>query len=234
MDLVASTFFCGLPPMHTWGENKSPGMIATWLNSLRLNSLQGVLFVDDKAAELLRDFSLHPLTLMGVNKPITNPIDSRWSVYLDFLISRPDVKRIFFTDVSDAQYLRNPFKYIQPGKIYCGSENEPLGKNPWMAERYDAVAPITPHLARVWDSYADYPLLNAGILGGETHELIPVIKEMAELIDLWKTPDNTLDMIAFNYVLYTHFKDKLVYGPPVHTDFWKWDITNPFCWIQHK
>ena len=80
----------------------------------------------------------------------------------------------------------------------------------------------------------DKQLLNCGIFGGYTQNLLPVIQDIAEILKLYNCKSDTVDMIVFNQVLYSLYEDKIVHGKPLNTEFWKWDYANQECFFQHK
>ena len=58
-----------------------------------------------------------------------------------------------------------------------------------------------------------------------------------ESLRFWKTDSSSPemgDMAAFNLVGYSHFSDRIVTGPRVHTVFRQEEKNNNWAWWRHK
>lgn len=154
-----------------------------------------------------------------------------------YLRDHPEVDKVWVTDATDVDMLREPWDEMEPGKIYVGSENRLLD-NEWMRHHHRALP-----FQILFDDNPDNILLNSGLLGGNREDVMMychmVYRLWADMSSkITKVPENseapTLDMGAFNYVGYTEFSDKLEYGPKVHTVFKAEEKNNNWSWWRHK
>ncbi len=165
-----------------------------------------------------------------------NPYFRRWLHIYQYLRDHPEIRNVFCTDGTDVVMQVEPWSHLEPGKIYVGSELKLVGC-PWMVENHPA--------QRIQDfirANADRQLLNAGILGGSREDVMSfahwMVREHNDVTcdRFWgrDAPGVEVgDMATFNQVAYTHFADRLVTGPRVHTVF-KAHETNDFSWVRHK
>jgi hypothetical protein len=159
-------------------------------------------------------------------------VDIRWKLYANLLKSRPDIERVFFVDVSDVLILKNPFNFIESGKIYCGDEDSINMKNSWMMDRYFLLN--QPAILNKLSNYANKQIVNAGVLGGDRTLIMEIAEKISHLLSISNITSTTVDMCTFNHVLYMDYENKLVHGLPVNTVFKSYDIHNKIAWFCHK
>jgi hypothetical protein len=158
----------------------------------------------------------------------------RWIRYLNYLKTLSVLPRsIFMVDSTDVIMLNDPFDQIESNKIYCGDESAKV-ENPWMRNREKRFE--APDYRQIIESAANEQLLNAGVCGGH----IEICLEFLELLSNYHFQYNliskdkvSVDMPAFNYTLWKHFRDRLIHGHPVNTRFKKeeFDMSK---WWKHK
>jgi len=159
-------------------------------------------------------------------------VDIRWKLYYNLLNERTDIFRAFFLDVSDVVILKNPFKFIDDDKIYCGDEENINLNNDWMIRRYSLLN--NSEINKKLNSYLSKKVINAGILGGYREYLIDITKKIKDILSESKIKHTTVDMCVFNHVLYTNYENKLIHGLPVNTVFRANDLNNQTAWFKHK
>lgn len=161
-------------------------------------------------------------------KSTLTPYWQRWLSSYQWLRDNPEVERCFLVDSTDVEMLKNPFKEeLDMTKIYVGDENTVLN-NPWMKARH-------PHrtLLAFISANRYKPLLNCGVIGGNSELVASLIKDMYALrMELGPSVGST-EMGAFNYLCYTKYAHRIVAGRKVTTIF-KNEEYNDISWWKHK
>jgi glycosyltransferase involved in cell wall biosynthesis len=156
-----------------------------------------------------------------------NPYFQRWLSYYQYLRDHPEIDNVFCVDATDVVMLKNPFLYIEEGKVYCGDEPTRLA-SPWMRSHNPE-----PILSAFITRNRALDLLNAGVVGGSREDVMKICHDIITLyFDNGAVFHN--DMGAFNYVLRKFFSDKLEYGRKVTTVFKEYDTGNKTSWWAHK
>jgi len=162
-------------------------------------------------------------------RPEENPLWHRWQLMRDYLARHDDIARVFCVDSTDVEMLADPFPHMEPGRLYVGSEIELLGK-PWdgVVQRWhrNAAPLFEPWVAE----HADLPMLNCGLVGGDT-------ETVRRLLDDWlllrAIGGQHYEQPAFTFLMYERYADRCVTGHPVHTQFKAYQRT-PGAWWKHK
>jgi hypothetical protein len=159
----------------------------------------------------------------------------RWYDYWRWLREHPEVRYVWCVDGTDVEMLRDPFPEMQPDLLYLGSEPKKV-RDPWMEKNYST------RMRRLFAERGDYPLLNAGLVGGDRATVMSFIREMLDIYEenqietfLKKDEDITIginDMGILNVAGY-HRAPLMVTGPVVHTKF-KANERNEASWWKHK
>lgn len=151
-----------------------------------------------------------------------NPYFARWIAIADFLNDNKQYKNVWCVDATDVEVLRNPFKTMQDGKLYVGSEPSFTNTNVWLKNH---------HKHELFDKIfrERIVLKNAGILGGDRERVLSFCTAMEIITE--KVSDTCLtDMALFNWVANTV---KTEFGPKVNTEFKKYR-DNGVAWFKHK
>ena len=148
-----------------------------------------------------------------------NPYHHRWAVIADWLATC-DAEWVWCVDATDVEMLREPWGHMEPGVIYCGSEDATWSL-PWMVDLHPSIRAVA----------ADQPLMNAGLLGGGLSTVRAFCAVM--LSELALSPDDVTDMAAFNRALGLGCWP-VVTGPQVHTRFRHEQRDHPTAWFRHK
>lgn len=157
----------------------------------------------------------------------------RWIVYWEWM-QKNSFDKIWMVDSTDVELLKDPFKIIEPDKLYCGDEFDMLTDNRWMRttqERYFKI----PDYREVIEKQADQVLINCGLVGGAYDVVYKLIEMWAE-IHKKKTVGlmYSTDMAIFNYVARKYFNDVLVHGEKINTKFKHFETKNKVALWKHK
>lgn len=235
---VCSIYLLGAK-FSTYGnftQRKNIELLRAWAVSLQKNNLTGILFHNCFTRNEQDLFYGLPVKFIKVQPP--SKFQSglyRYEIYHNFITSyAPYIDHIFFSDSTDVEVLKNPViqKEYESDKIYIGCEPVKAG-NKWMR---DAAKGYNKYFKLLADNkaFADYTLLNAGLCGGKLEAIAPFIKRMSEeCISMYPVAEYQ-DMPIINYLAYTEFKNKIVYGDLVNTVFKGYEKNNKIAWFKHK
>lgn len=245
-----STYFTSRPhPMYGFTvERDSRRYMADWYSSMQRLGLRGVVFHDGLSSDFVREMETPSIGFCEVaSESIKYPLnDQRFIVYRQYLQSHPEVERVFLTDLSDVRVASDPFPQLSPHRVYVGSQPGSLMPRngdgcKYVDERLQAAgAPYSrfiEQLASPSDSdrqQQPIPVLNAGILGGFREKVIEVLDFIVQYLESIDKRHENLNMGLFNYVLYSHFREQLVAGPPVHSIFGGYENDRTDVWFIHK
>jgi hypothetical protein len=234
MNCIISTFFSskkGPQNPNTWnGEDFE--IIRAFYESVIRNDMNCIILIDSSSEEFIQTYQTEKIRFVRCSTNKLNLVDIRWRLYQNLLIEREDIENAFFVDISDVVVLRDPFKHIQSGILYCGDEQKIYCTEPWMTSRLDML-----NQDLLFSNYYQYQnklILNAGILGGPSKILKDVCKRIADILETSNIEETTVDMCAFNHVLRIDYSDILVHGNPVNTVFRQFDYSNKEAWLCHK
>jgi hypothetical protein len=155
--------------------------------------------------------------------PHPNPYFARWFYYREYVRSLEKCSFVWLTDGTDVTMLRNPFPSMQWGKLYAGDEQGQTLQTEWM-RKY--------HYHDFYNGMFDtqFPLLNAGICGGDRNTVLEFCELMCERSGL---DGQMTDMAMFNYTAYIDFRGRFLHGPQVNTVFKSYTPTEA-AWWMHK
>lgn len=141
----------------------------------------------------------------------------RFLVYRDYLKDHPDIKKVFLVDASDVTIINDPFEIDAP---ICIGDEPTLIKN-----ARTIMARFNYYFKNEYQYLYNKPLLNAGIIGGPTENVLKLLDAMCEIfLDLtWgskkKLPKKwTYNMNVLNICAYKLFPD-ILHGYPLNTRF---------------
>lgn len=157
----------------------------------------------------------------------------RWIVYWEWM-QKNSFDKIWMVDSTDVELLKNPFKIIEPDRLYCGDEFGMLTDNRWMRTKQEPYFRI-PDYRQTIQSHANETLINCGIVGGNQYIILQLIEMWAD-IHKNKTVGlmHSTDMAIFNYVARKHFNDKLFTGEKINTKFKYFETKNKTAIWKHK
>lgn len=157
----------------------------------------------------------------------------RWIVYFEWM-QHNEFEKIWMVDSTDVEMLKDPFKIIKQGKLYCGDEFGMITENRWMRTTQEKWFRISDYRSII-QKYANETLINCGLVGG-TYEIIYRLIEMWANIHKTKTVGlmHSTDMAIFNYVARKHFNDVIVHGDAINTKFKHFETKNKKSLWKHK
>lgn len=214
MNAVVTTLLCTAPDPQRGGHWQPDGRLLDTL----AGSITGAVLT------VLTDSAIFPLPQSQCRwhrRPAGgNPYHHRWTIIADWLATT-DAEWVWCVDATDVQMLREPWCHMEPGVIYCGSEEGETWSCPWMVEHHPSIRDVA----------ADQPLMNAGLLGGG----LSTVRAFCAAVDAELTlcADDVTDMAAFNRVL-AAAPLEVVTGPQVHTRFRHEQRDHPTAWFRHK
>ena len=216
-------------------------IIEKWANSIAKLNLQAIIFHNNfSEATVLKHQSAHLLFIKITHDIRFNPNVFRYYVYNQFLEKYSDtIESLFVSDVSDVLVLKNPF--IQPlftansDFVFCG--DEPTNwDNEWMQLHGSHLRSKIKDYAEVESENKAQRLLNCGVIGGTIQAIKPLIESIWKIHENYNADNTTSftgDMGAFNYIIRKNYKNRILHGTPVNSEFKAYfdDGTN---WFMHK
>lgn len=184
----------------------------------------------------LEDVSTSAVRYERVERSIANPYFDRHLHSYQWLRDHPEVRYVWCVDGTDVVMLHKPWEHMEPGTLYLGFENKVVG-NQWMIKNHPS------HFVNKFiRENADLQLLNAGLIGGDRatvmqflHDIVSCYHDVLvrQFLGAEAETQTLGDMGALNYVAYTKYADKLVYGSHINTTF-KAEERNDHSWFKHK
>ena len=223
-------------------ENDDYSLVKDWADSIMVLNLQGIIFHNNFSAETCSQYENENIHFIEViHNPGFNPNVYRYFIYKKFLErNKPNIKKIFCTDISDVVLLKNPFEQLlfidNPNKIFCGDEPKKLNDE-WMHDHSAHVRNNIADYAAYEENYKEEQLLNCGIIGGDIKIMQEFIEQLTTLHEKYNQHNQTAftgDMGVFNYLARTKYNNRLCYGEPVNTTFKQYETDNKNCWFKHK
>lgn len=157
----------------------------------------------------------------------------RWIVYQEWM-RKNTFDKIWMVDSTDVVLLRDPFKIIKSGKLYCGDEYDMLTDNNWMRVHQERYLRIDDYRS-VISMHGKERLINCGLVGGCSGVMVGLVNTWA---NLHKTHTVGLrvstDMAIFNYVARKYYNDVLVTGEKINTKFKHEEQNNKIAIWKHK
>ena len=213
-----------------------------WVNAVVARGVNAIIFHNHFTAATIARHA-HPLVKFKrvPYNDTYNPNVFRYFAYRHYLQKYGhNVSAVFMTDATDVVMQRNPFTdpffLKQPNILFCGDEPKPL-HNDWMREHGEYFRKQSDAYARFEETFKNEPLLNCGIIGGQTALIATLLEALCTFHRQYNQHNPTAftgDMGAFNFTARTLFNNALVHGEPVNTVFKQYENTRTDCWFQHK
>lgn len=157
----------------------------------------------------------------------------RWIVYQEWMQAN-SFEKCWMVDSTDVELLKEPFKLLESGRLYCGDEFGMLTDNRWMRTTQEPHFRISDYRTII-NQYKNETLINCGLVGGCSDIIEPLIEMWA---DIHKTKTvglrHSTDMAVFNYVARKHFNDVLIHGERINTKFKHFETKNKTAIWKHK
>lgn len=243
-NLICATLLTGVYDVNrnqTLAHNNF-NLIEKWYESIVNLKLNGIVFHNAFSIETVNKFQNQYVKFIKVDyNHQLNTNAYRYVVYEQFLNENAhQIANVFFTDITDVEVVSNPF--LAPlflnnkDFLFCGDEPKIL-QNEWMQDHCTHLRNNIKDFSDFESENANETLLNCGIIGGNIAVMQKLINQLANLhltYTVTNTTAYTLDMGAFNYLARTLFKNKLLHGAPINTEFKKMENLRNDCWFRHK
>lgn len=220
VDVLLTSFLTKNPdPQRGYKWDPNPDFLTEYLESVERNN-QTAFVLADELRKLPKGYA--GSQIVQVNSSTMNVYYQRWLHIYQYLRRNPQIRYVWCTDGTDVEVLRDPFKSMAPGKLYCGVERH-LVSDTWMLKNHPAQ-----RFVPFFKEYGAEPLLNAGVVGGDRHTVMDLAQKIVTLYydiecdRLWEkdaSKKDVGDMAAFNKVAYQSFGSRLVHGPEITTEF---------------
>lgn len=157
----------------------------------------------------------------------------RWIVYYEWMQTN-EFDKCWMVDSTDVELLKDPFRILENGKLYCGDEYNMLTENNWMRRNQEPHFRIADYRTII-NQYKKETLINCGLVGGCADIIVPLI-ETWSAIHKNKTVGlrHSTDMAIFNYVARKYYNDVIVHGERINTKFKMFETNNKKAIWKHK
>lgn len=162
-----------------------------------------------------------------------NPYFQRWKSIYDHL-KENHYNNVFCVDATDVVLLRKPWEEMVSGKMYCGYESGTVN-NTWMYKYHNVGV-----CRQLFTTYRNYPLLNAGILGGDNRIVLGFLENFLWVYNRFKEVGLT-DMGLFNLIMHAQFRGVAESGAHVVSKFKQYEEfskeqikSGETPWFKHK
>ncbi|MCC6411238.1 MAG: hypothetical protein IT270_06245 [Saprospiraceae bacterium] len=218
------------------------GLVEAWLESLNQLKLYGKLFHNHFSENTLAKYENKYVEFIKVKYDTRySPNVYRYFLYQNYLQNNSNsIDHLFFTDVSDVVVVKNPFTdplfLNNPQTLFCGDEPKPLN-NVWMLEHSAHLRAQIKDFTQYEEKFQHETLLNCGVAGGSLETMTLLLHRLCNTHQQYNQNNPTAytgDMGVFNYVVRTHFNNKLYHGAPCNTVFKSYETHRSDCWFRHK
>ena len=158
-----------------------------------------------------------------------NPYFQRWRSIYDHLKAN-HYNNVFCVDATDVELLKSPWEEMVSGKLYCGYESGTVN-NAWLYKLHNVGV-----CRQLFTTYKNFPLLNAGILGGDNRIVMGFLEKFLWVYDKYKDVGVT-DMGLFNLIMHAQFKGVAESGTHVVSKFKQFETFkdgDKKPWFKHK
>lgn len=230
MDIVFTCYFTGKhdPLRKNYHKTDSDDILKPWVDSLKNNKLNGLIFHDNLSEEFMNKYRDDYLDFVHYKLNTGWSInDERFLAYYEFLKENDKYKRILLTDLFDVLFYKNPFKIIsKPGILYAGDNmSKPIKRNNFVSKKmkhaYNKVV------------YGNEYTINAGVIGGYRGVMLKLLEGMVD--EFYAVNGNkNLNMAIFNKVGYELFGRKNIHiGAPLTSKLKRNEKKGNFA-VKHK
>ena len=207
----------------------TPDMLAAWAKSIKGG--KAVILADHL------DTAPEGADIAAVEPSNQNPYFLRWLHIYGWLRDHREVEWVWATDGTDVEMLAEPWGYMEPGRLYLGSEHKTLADQ-WMISNHPAS-----HLQAFLKENGHHLMLNAGLVGGDRQTVMSFAHDMVKdwhslasrrFWNMERAGTEVGDMATFNFVAYSKWADKIETGPRVNTVFKGEGVGKEYAFWRHK
>lgn len=216
--------------------NNDFNYIKTWYESVKDSGHRGFIFHDNLSYEFVDKYTSDKIEFIRVKHPNEFSLnDVRFFHYQEWVCSFPDLtgENIFMTDIADVKVNKPPVESVD---LFCvGSDNgrlndysSPYGGNYFHLHKYFNLPDIVDF------SVNNYPLINAGVLGGKYDLATDFLNKYCETRNLCRRPELNINMALVNFAVRSLWGYDIQFGDPVTSEFKKYQNDREDVWFIHK
>lgn len=227
-NVILTSYFTTKPDPQRgtqWNPNDFK-LISGWIDTLNALGLRGIIFHDEPIGDCHGLIECRQYTLRSYLWSVN---DERFLCWLEYLENHPEIDNVFFTDLFDVTFNRDPFDLITNDYdlyVGCGAGfPKKIGANKWLCNK------MLSAYGQVY--HAEQCTVNAGVIGGTRENIMALAAYMVDEFRRLNSPDN-INMAVFNRAVYDLFGSaRVLIGPPVTSLFKKYEQSGDFA-IRHK
>jgi hypothetical protein len=188
-------------------NNPDINYIAPWYNSMKKVGCNGIIVHDGLSEDFISKYETDKILFIRYVPGNYSIFEERWMAYY-LIISNHSIKWMFITDSNDVTINFNPFERHQNNKkLYVGRDlANRVGDSQWIIDEMNNF--IKESKYKVNSIVLHQNLFNAGLLGGSTEMVLPIIKRIINLALLSKS-DLHKDMSLLNIAISEIIKPKI-------------------------
>jgi UDP-glucuronate 4-epimerase len=197
-----------------------------WYESIMKLKTKAVIFHNELSDDFIKRYQNSNIEFVKwdkENRPSYN--DERYYIFNEYVSKTPQIEKVFYTDIFDVIFYKDPFHLLVPDTLYVGSEESKSDSSyTWVNKKLSNLS--LPLLKKPQTVY------NAGICGGCRDVFLCLMEEMINRLSIIDKSING-NMAIFNHCLHYVVKKKIVTGFPLHNVF-KSKKVSPGTYIKHK
>lgn len=206
--------------------------IFAWYASVHYHKLNAVILHDGLSSDFIRAHENDHIQFVYYEPKRYSLNDERYFA-LDQVLRENTLGKVLLTDGSDTIIKKNPFAFMtDPNLLYFGSDepNHPrIRDNMWCIQKLSQISKYA--CIELAESLLDFEYINAGVYGGDYHNLRVFNEALTILFEKMNNEENN-NMMAINYLLWKfkvgHFK-----GQPFTSPFKRYQLHGDY-YIIHK
>lgn len=217
-----------LDPMRGYKWPPDASILETWASSIK--GAQPTVIADELRTAPSGVVLVQADDLEMVAYPSSGgPYFNRWAYAREWLSAiQDDLEWVWITDGSDVVMLREPWKRMEEGILYLGSEEQVVGCD-WMTNPNHHPSPNEQWFV---NNHPDHRLMNGGLVGGDVQTVLCFLDD---IVFNWGDSGRPAmsDMAVFNMTAYLDWSGRITTGEFVHTTFGA-NVDNGKAWWKHK
>jgi hypothetical protein len=200
-----------------------------WAQSIERLKLHGVIItnIEDKfITNKMKEKGIDLITISEKSPIFQNhadqtTVDMKFFVAQEWLKNNPYYKYVMITDLSDVEFLNNPFPFMQgydlamgQGQFYVG--NEVNGSIPWMQKYWWNCWQET-----IPEEYFSKPFINPGVIGAKSSLMMEFLDAITRRLEDANRVYHHMscDMQAAWTAVFDNFEHRTFSGPPFNTEY---------------
>jgi hypothetical protein len=235
-ELILTSYFTSKPnpQLGVLSNRLDPNSVVTetLLNSTSLTkplfqsitdlNLNLIVFHDELSEELILQNQNKNIRFIKVRLGDYSTNDERYFIYYEF-IRQINVKSIFMIDCFDVVCIKPPFALLSenPHKLFIGRDScYSIANSEYLINKLSLIIKniFIKQPPGYFDNFLQMPLFNAGIIGGNTENILPFLKKVCGVMT---DVDNDLNnnMCVINYVIYIMYMSQYYFGKSKLIDY---------------